>query len=211
MSSTPLPPLDAVQVILARHGQTAWNVERRFLGRTDVPLDGLGRAQAARLGERLRPLAPLPVYASPLLRARETAETVAPAVPVPDLAEMDMGELEGLSGPECLARFPEVLAHWRADPSTTRIPGGETLAQLQARAVPAFRALVAAHAPGERLLVVTHQLTLATILCALAGRPLSDFRAWSHRNAALSVVHLRGADAEVVRLDDADHLEGLVG
>jgi len=209
MSSTPLPPLDAVQVLLVRHGQTAWNVERRFLGRTDVPLDELGRAQAARLGARLRPLAPLPVYASPLRRARETAETVGPARLVPGLAEMDMGELEGLSGSECLARYPAVLVAWREDPSSTEIPGGETLAQVQARAVPAFRELVAAHRPGEQLLVVTHQLTLATLLCDLTGRPLSEFRTWSHRNTGLSVVHLRATGAEVVVLDDASHLEGM--
>jgi broad specificity phosphatase PhoE len=206
MTASALHALDSVEVLLVRHGRTAWNVERRFLGRTNVPLDEVGRAQAERVGARLRPLAPVAIYTSPLLRARHTAEAVGSAVDVPGLVEMDMGALEGLSGPECLERHPEVLAQWRVDPSGVHIPGGETLADVQARVIVAFRELVAAHRPGDRIVVVTHQLALASLLCALAERPLAGFNAYGHQNGAFATLRVGAGGVEIVRVDEADHL-----
>lgn len=199
------PSFSGLEVILIRHGQTAWNTERRFLGRTDVPLDATGEAQAQRLGARLRGTVDA-VYASPLGRALGTARSIAEPVLVPGLAEMDMGELEGLSGPDALARFPQVLAAWREDPSRVVLPGGETLEQVQTRAVTAFHSIVAAH-PTGRIAIVTHQLALASLLCGVVGRPLADFNTFTHRNCAFSVLTWPGR-ALLLR-DEAGHLEGL--
>ncbi len=205
MDATALQPLDSVEVLLVRHGQTEWNVARRFLGRSDIPLDSVGRAQAAAVGAVLRGLSPTAVYSSPLHRAADTAREIGPPELVAALAEMDMGELEGLSAGECRARWPGLLQAWQDAPAGVVIPGGETLAQVQARIVPAFWTLVGAHAPGDRVVIVTHQLALASLLCGLSGRPLSEFRSFGHRNCAYTTLRARDR-VEIIAVDQGDHL-----
>ncbi len=205
MPATALQPLDSVEVYLLRHGQTAWNVERRFLGASDVPLDDVGRAQAAQAAAHFEALRPYTVYSSPLSRAFETARALGPPRVVAGLAEMNMGALEGLSADACMARWPDLLPAWRDAPAEVTIPGGETLAEVQARILAAFHGLVGGHGPGERLVVVTHQLALSSLLCGLASRPLAEFRSFGHRNCAFSRV-LVGAGVEILEVDRGDHL-----
>lgn len=208
MAATALQPLDSVEVYLVRHGQTAWNVERRFLGRTDIPLDAVGRAQAASVGAALRGVGFAALFTSPLTRARETAGAIGDPVLVAGLAEMDMGELEGLSAAECQARWPTLLPRWRDTPAEVHIPGGETLAEVQARVLAAFHTTLAPFPPGTRVGMVTHQLALASLLCALAARPLAEFRSFGHRNGAYARVRVAPGRAEIVAVDQGDHLTG---
>jgi broad specificity phosphatase PhoE len=117
-------------LVLVRHGRTAWNLERRLVGRTDVELDEVGRDQARRAGRRLGPVAEL--RTSPLLRARETAALLdvdLPAIIDDAFVELDYGSAEGQTLREIP---PEQWARVREDP-TTRWPGGESLADVQAR------------------------------------------------------------------------------
>lgn len=202
--------LQPLTVLLVRHARTAWNAERRFLGRTDVPLDPLGEAQADALARRLAPIPLAGVYTSPLARARETARRLGEPVACPALTEMDMGELEGLGGEEVQARFPGVLRQWRDDPLAIRPPGGETIAATQARLLEAFAVIVRGHQPGEAVALVTHQIALATLLCGLLGDPLSEFRRYLHRNTGFSTLAWTGR-AELLTFDDAAHLEALGG
>lgn len=202
--------LHSVTVHLVRHARTAWNAERRFLGRTDVPLDDLGREQAAALALRFREVPLDAVYASPLARARETAAALGEPIVCPGLVEMDMGELEGLPGDEVLARYPEVLRLWRDDPLHVALPGGETLPGTAARVRAAFDRVVARHGPGATVAVVTHQIALATLICGLLDRPLGQFRTYMHRNTGFTTLRW-GPPAELVTLDDAAHLDPLGG
>ena len=193
-------------VYLIRHGQTAWNIERRFLGRTDVPLDETGLAQAAALGAALGPFERL--WSSPSARAMQTAAQLGEPVPHPGLLEMDMGELEGLDGPSFARNYPHLLGAWREDPSTVVIPGGETLAQTQARIVQAWHDIVAEAAAGahDRIAIVTHQLALGSLLCALSNRPLPDFRDFTHVNTAYTVVRLTNGVPVIEAVNQAHHL-----
>lgn len=197
-------------MLLIRHARTAWNAERRFLGRTDIPLDPLGEAQADALAARLASVPLARVYTSPLARARETARRLGEPVTCPGLIEMDMGELEGLGGEEVQARFPGVLRQWREDPLAIRPPGGETIAATQARLLGAFAEIVRGHRAGETVAVVTHQIALATLLCGLVGDPLSAFRRYLHRNTGVSTLVWDGG-ARLRTFDDAAHLEALGG
>lgn len=167
----------SVVLLLVRHGQTEWNATHRFLGRTDVPLDATGRAQAARLANGVPgPLAG--VYSSPLSRALDTARAVHPApTVVADLAELDQGELEGLDGPTAIARYPAFFEHWQRDPATARVPGGECLAAVQSRALSALAAVAEDHAPGAVVGLFTHQMVIASTTCAVRGEPLTRWRA----------------------------------
>ncbi len=171
-----------LKLYLIRHGQTEWNAARRVLGRTDIPLDDTGLAQAAALGERLGPVDA--TWSSPLARARQTAAALKgpPPTLLEGLTEMDQGELDGLGEVELLARHGEILLAWRGDPTGVRLPGGETMDEVQARGLAAL-AHVAAHSEG-RVAVVTHQIVISAALCALAGEPLSRWRSHSHPNCA---------------------------
>lgn len=179
-------------LLLIRHGQTAWNADRRVLGRTDLPLDEVGLGQAAALAGVLGPVHTL--WSSPLSRARQTAAALHPScAPAPaavddDLTEMDQGELDGCGEAELRARFGSILSRWRDDPADLRLPGGETMSEVQVRGLRALGRIAAASAPGSRVAVVTHQLVLSSVLCALRGEPLSAWRTHNHLNTAWTEV-----------------------
>jgi len=165
-----------VVLVLVRHGQTAWNATRRFLGRTDVPLDATGLAQARRAAAALpEPLSA--VYSSPLSRALRTARAVVDdPVVVEDLAELNQGALEGLDGPTAIQRFPDFFRAWAEDPEHATVPGGERLRDLQDRVLAAMGGIARRHEPGEVVGVYTHQMVIASATCAARGEPLVRWR-----------------------------------
>ncbi len=138
-------------IALARHGETTWNKDRRFQGQLDVPLNDTGREQARALAERVRdePLAAL--YASPLVRARETAEIVGAALDLgaprldARLMEVDVGDWVGRTLDDVREHEPALVARWRARDPAFRFPGGESLAEHVARVAGALPALVVCH------------------------------------------------------------------
>jgi broad specificity phosphatase PhoE len=169
----PLIPagLDATLVLL-RHGETEFIVERRFQGQGETPLSPIGTRQAERAAVRLaRPLASpaLPVPAgpprelvhSPLRRTTQTAEAVATAMadelafgrpiavrPDPGFLEIAQGEWEGLHHSEIESRWGDVLATWRRRPLEAWAPGGESIRDVQVRLRPAISALLSTLAEG---------------------------------------------------------------
>jgi probable phosphoglycerate mutase len=161
-------------LLLARHGETDWNVAGRWQGHTDVPLNATGRAQAAALAERLRTLGVAAVASSDLSRARHTAEIVAGALGLgvalvdPDLREQRFGRFEGLTPRECEARYPEEWARYVADRHAGP-PGGESRAALLARVVRAVEG-AASQLPGPALLV-SHGGAIRALLAALPDAP----------------------------------------
>jgi broad specificity phosphatase PhoE len=147
-------------ILLARHGETDWNVEGRVQGHTDRPLNDTGVAQARALADELAHEQVDAVYSSDLDRALDTARAVAeprgiPVVPVPELREKDFGTWEGLLDEEILERFPQ--AH--------NGPWGdaETPDELEERVLAALREIAERH-PGERVLVVSHGGPLRAVL-----------------------------------------------
>lgn len=138
---------------LVRHGETDWNREGRLQGQHDIPLNGLGRAQAEEAGRRLRELVPevkdLDFVASPLGRARETMERLRamlgldPALYRSDarLRELSFGAWEGSTWKEVRARDPEASAARERDRWKFVPPGGESYAMLAARAGPVLEGL----------------------------------------------------------------------
>ncbi|WP_319993725.1 histidine phosphatase family protein [Deinococcus aetherius] len=146
---------------LLRHGQTEWNVEGRPQGRLDSPLTELGVAQARAHGATLAPLPLARAYTSPMGRARRTAELVLEGRDVPltvldDLAELDAGEVSGLTRPEWQTRFPEWAADRRRDKYRTVFPDGES---YEAAAPRADRALKRIHGDGPgAVLIVAHEM-----------------------------------------------------
>lgn len=185
-------------VVLVRHGRTQWNAERRFLGRTDIPLDAVGQAQAYALA--LSMPAFTHVYSSPLSRALETARALHPEpVAIHGLEELSQGHLEGLHREEAVARHPEFFAQWLQDPVAARVPGGETLQEVADRALRALQGVVRRHKGGEVIAVVTHQMVIATLLCGISDTPLSLWRTRAVDNASLTILAWDGSHLRVER------------
>jgi probable phosphoglycerate mutase len=180
------------RLLLVRHGRTAWNAERRFLGRTDLPLDAEGARQAAALGAAWAGRVDR-VVSSPLARARGTAAHLGPADIAHGWTEVDHGALEGLTIDEASARYPEFRTAWSKDPGPTRIPGGETLGEACARALVALAAV----RPIGTTAVVAHQLVLAAVSASLAGAPLRAWRRFTLEPTGVRLLTWSGASWEI--------------
>ncbi len=165
----------AARLLLVRHGQTAWNLEGRYQGQADPPLNAQGRAQAEALAHRLRAAGehPTAIYTSPLRRARATAQALAQALGAPlrtepRLMEIHLGAWQGILAAEIARRWPQAFQRWEHTPWEVRPPGGETLREVQQRVEAALHAILRRH-PGETVLLVAHRLPLAFIKIRLQG------------------------------------------
>jgi broad specificity phosphatase PhoE len=181
---------DPARLVLVRHARPGDEGVRVF-GSLDVALGDVGYEQAAGLIETLADVPVAAVYSSPLVRALHTARPLAEhlglePVVVPDLREIDFGELEGLEWPEVRERFSSLMG-WSEAPSGVSFPGGESVAALNRRAVAAGRAIVAAH-PGETVVVVSHGVTLRAILADALGMPLDALFRIELSHCGLSVI-----------------------
>lgn len=196
------PP--SLRLFLARHGEVLSNRELRYVGSRDEPLADSGLRQAEELAAALAPLPLSAVYASPLLRARETGRRIAEAreVPLllePRLREQSFGEWEGLTRAEVLERDRERLLSWEADLGTAP-PGGDSLQSVQERALSLVDELSREHA-GEWIALVSHVGPIKALLCAALGAPLATARRMFLDPATLSVVDW--GERPVVRLFNA--------
>lgn len=170
-----------MKLYLVRHGQTAHNAEKTFCGITDVPLDDLGRTQAAEVGSRLRDRVDL-VFCSALSRSRETAEAIkGDPIVVEALHELDHGELEAMPLREVVDRYADLLRAWQNDAGAVRLPGGESFVECGERMGSAMADVVAqARASGcESAAVVGHQMAMAAFLCGVTATPLASW--WRFR------------------------------
>ena len=206
-----------MRVLLCRHGETPWNAEGRYQGQMDIPLSEAGERQAAALGARLKDLPLARAVASPLSRARRTAELAlghraGMLTLEPGLMEIAHGAWEGKLDSELAAEDGPRLKAWRQAPDTVQMPGGESLQQVQDRAWPAFVSACAGLGPDDIALVVAHDAVNRVILARLLGLPLA--RIWTFRQAPATLNLLEGPEPgrlEVVRLNDAAHVAGLFG
>jgi ribonuclease H / adenosylcobalamin/alpha-ribazole phosphatase len=167
--------------VLLRHGDTPLSREKRFSGVGDAGLNTTGAAQARAAARRLRARGGIgAVVSSPLRRALQTAEIAAAALDLPmlvdeDLRETDFGAWEGLTFAEALARWPDLVTAWLADPSVAP-PGGESFADTALR-VRHARDRLLARGPGGTILVVSHVTPIKTLVrLALQAPPIALHR-----------------------------------
>jgi broad specificity phosphatase PhoE len=165
-------------ILLARHGETDWNASLRWQGHADPGLNEAGRRQAHELAARLARERLDAIYASDLVRARETAEIVAAdtGLPVRALAalrEIDVGEWSGLTTPEIERLYPDGMHRHRAGGDGWE--RGETHVAMTERVIGAVTAIAAEH-PSERLLLVGHGGTIRALLAHAEGVALTELR-----------------------------------
>lgn len=167
------------QVILWRHGRTAWNVAGRVQGQSDTQLDEVGREQARAAAARLATLRPDRIVSSDLVRARDTAQNLAdltgrPLELDPRLREMNFGDREGMTWREAWTAYPDGMRAW-VEGDETQIPNSETHREAGERLAGALRDFLTELRPGGILVVVAHGAVLRAGACVFLDIPESHW------------------------------------
>ena len=207
----PLSIVTATRLCLVRHGETAWNAERRIQGQLDLPLSAVGRAQARAAAAALQDQPIAAIYSSDLLRALLTAEAAAARLGLPvhrraDLRERHYGVLQTLTYAEFAERHPQAYTRFQAREEDFALPGGgESLRGFAERVNDCVDAIVAAH-PGGRVLLFTHGGVLDVLHRRASGRPLSARRDFEIANTALNWLEVDRGAWRLLSWDDRSHL-----
>jgi probable phosphoglycerate mutase len=201
------------RVFLVRHGATPLTADDRFAGSSDVPLGPEGRVQVARLADRLAAAPFAVIYSSPLQRTVATATIVGEthgltSVLEAGLREIDHGHWEGLRRAEVQHLYPEEYAAWERDPVNIAPAGGETGAQVLARALPVMNDIIRRHA-GQSVLVVAHKATNRLLITHWLGFDLRGYRDRIEQlPACLNLLDFKNPDkARLVLLNDVSHYD----
>jgi len=203
--------MHATRLIAIRHGETAWNVDTRIQGHLDIPLNDIGRWQAARAAEALAGEPIEAVYASDLSRAFETAAAVArvagvEVVPEPGLRERHFGVFQGRTFAEIEAESPDQAMRWRKrDPDFTA-EGGESLNTFRDRVVATVSRLAARH-PDALVVLVAHGGVMDVLYRAATGQGVQAPRTWALGNAAINRLLWTPEGLTLVGWSDTGHLE----
>jgi broad specificity phosphatase PhoE len=207
-----------MNILLVRHGETAWNREGRYQGRTDVPLSPAGEAQVKALAVRLAHIPIAFAVASPLSRARATAEAILVGREVSleldsGLVEISHGAWEGQLSSDVERAHAEMLGTWRTSPGrdVPAGPGAETLGAVEARAWPIVERLAARLTGEQTALIAAHDAVNRVLLCRVLGLPLT--RVWTFRQSPATLNVISGpslGEFALVRLNDSEHVAPLL-
>jgi broad specificity phosphatase PhoE len=199
--------------ILVRHGETASNVQNTFRGRTDVTLNETGVAQAQAVAARIkRKWQPVALYASPVIRAMQTAQFIGESckltpTPYPDIIDIDFGQWTGLTFDEVKQHWPEELDNWIAHPGETHIPGGESIAEMHLRARQALGELSERHS-GQTVILVGHTVINRVLIMETLNIPDDCFWYIGQDTCALNLIRAEvNGQYSLLRLNDTCHLE----
>ena len=205
-----------MRILLIRHGETEWNRIRRFQGRSDLPLNQKGRDQGHALALALKDESVTAIYSSPLIRAMETAcliKVFHPSVPLFEeegLIEMDLGEFEGMEAERWAAQNRDFLKAWLETPASVRMPGGESLQEVQTRAIGTLERITKVYPSESTLLLCSHNFVNLTILCYALKVPIDRFRELRQGTAALNVLYKQGQQLLVKVVNECSHLRKCV-
>jgi len=166
------------EIILARHGETEWNVEEVFRGRIDVELNETGMKQAELLAEYLSGIKINAIYSSPLKRALKTAEMIAgyhklDVEVAPGLIDFDYGKWQGLPHHEVKDKYKELYTEWINSPDKVKMPAGESLNDVSERAISVVDKVIAKY--EGTVVLVSHRVVNKVLICALLGLDNSHF------------------------------------
>ncbi|MBC7514725.1 MAG: histidine phosphatase family protein [Herminiimonas sp.] len=204
-----------VEILLIRHGETAWNAEKRMQGHLDIGLNAAGLRQAAALGHALRHEPLDAIISSDLQRALLTAQAVAAGRNLTistdaGLRERCFGVFEGLLYADLAAAHPQAFQAWKARELDARYPPGvhqaETLREFSARVLTTIDRLAASGA-YRKIALVTHGGVLECAYRAATGTALQSVRDFDILNASVNRLHWTPAGMQVVAWGDVRHLQ----
>ena len=200
------------KLILARHGETVWNVEKIYRGRTDVNLDEVGIKQAELLGKYLSNWELEAIYSSPLRRALDTADIIAHYQRigvhiVEGLIDFDYGEWQSLPEQEVKRLYPALLNEWHHNPHNVVMPGGKSLEDVSKRAIEVVNDVLSKYQGS--VVLVSHRVVNKVLICSLLGLDNSYF--WNIKQDVGGITIFNYVDGRFVltRHNDASHLREL--
>jgi broad specificity phosphatase PhoE len=205
------------RIFLVRHGETDWNQTHRFQGRIDIPLNEEGKNQAHALALTLKDEPLVAIYSSPLIRAIETARFIqkfhplTPLIEEEGLTEMDLGEFDGMEAAYWSAHYQDFFETWRSNPGCLRMPGGESLQEVQVRAIDTLGRITKLYPPGSTLLLCSHNFVNRALLCEALGLPLDRFRDVQQNTATLNILYIEGPRLWAELVNDLSHLRKYKG
>ena len=210
--------MQLTRLVLIRHGQTAWNAQARLQGQLDIPLDALGRRQAARLADALRDEGITAVVSSDLSRAWHTAQALAGPLGLPLLAdaglrERHFGGLQGRTRAQIDQDMPDLARRWHRREPDFAPEGAESLRDFSARCLACVQRLVTAHAAAQAsgtLALVSHGGVLDSLYRAATHIALDSPRTWPLGNAVINRLLHTPQGLSLVGWNDAAHLDSLV-
>jgi broad specificity phosphatase PhoE len=200
-------------IYLVRHGQTAWNKEEIFRGRTDVPLDETGLKQAELVGEYFKGMEIHAIYSSPLSRALQTAQKIAQfhnlkVQPLDGIIDMSFGDWEGRLHQEIRENDKETYRQWVETPHLVKLPSGEGLDDVRVRAMAALEEVIRNHA--EKILVlVSHRVICKVLICAILGLDNSHFWQITQDTTAINLIQHRNTRYILSLMNETCHLKPL--
>jgi len=200
------------ELILARHGETVWNVETIYRGRTDVNLDEVGIEQAELLGKYLSIWELEAIYSSPLGRAIDTANIIARYQKigvhiVEGLIDFDYGEWQSLPEQEAKRLYPTLHNEWHNNPHKVRMPGGESLEDVRRRAIEVINDVLSKYQGS--VVLVSHRVVNKVLICSLLGLDNSYF--WNIKQDVGGITIFNYVDGRFVltKHNDTSHLKEL--
>lgn len=201
---------ETTTIYITRHGQTEWNIQKRFQGHNDSPLTELGMKQASWLGESLEQEAIDLIYSSSSQRAVKTAEIIRGERDIPiDLSdafkEISLGVWEGITQEEAKEHFAEQFDHFWNDPGAFQVENSETFQQVYDRAVQKVNEIIHDHR-GKSILIVTHTAVIKLLMAYFEKRLLKDI--WEPpyiHPTCLCEIEIIDGDYNIVRHGDTGH------
>ncbi len=200
------PRVNAVEgpcrVFLVRHGTTRMNVENRYRGRADVPLDAQGYQEAVDAARTLSPAGLSAVYTGPLRRTIATAQIIADEAGVPDirilqgLINLDYGIWQGLTAKEAAAHDPRAFELYKTDPLRCVCPDGERIADAQERMLAAVELIGSRH-QGETVTAVSHAVMIRLLIARLEGAAGEGWRVPVNRGGVIEF-HVADGNVELI-------------
>ena len=204
-----------MKLLLVRHGETDWNLARRYQSYSDIPLNQNGIQQAQLLAKRLATEKIDAIYSSDLSRATETAryianehEQVSTIQCDPRWRELSFGKWEGLNHEELQTQWQTEVNAWYADPVNVSPPDGETMLQMSTRVQSGLDELKSKYSE-ETVLVVTHSGVIQVLLCLLLGMELNRYWQFHVVQASLTILNLYEDAAILEVFNDASYLRVL--
>ena len=199
-------------LVLVRHAQTDWNDQYRFQGHADTPLNEEGRSAIASTTAALAAWAPVRIYTSDLVRAREMAERAGQVLGLEvesraGLRECSYGDWEGMTVEEIEETYPGELEAWRADEARVARGGGESLREMQERSWAGLETIAGAH-EGETVGVFSHSGPIRGAVCRIVELSIAERYRFQVDNASLTVIRRRPSGTwQLVLLNQTNHMK----
>jgi broad specificity phosphatase PhoE len=200
-------------IVIVRHGRTAWNQKERFRGLAEIELDETGIKQAAATANRLVRMPVSAIYSSPVRRAMQTASPIAAALnltitKLPALSDIDFGELEGLTFEDAEKRYPDIYHQWFHESHLVKFPGGESYAEAKTRAANAVDKIIAG-LEDETVVFVTHRVISHMLILHLLKLDDLQFRKIVQQECCIDIFQKQKGNIYAILINDTCHLRGI--